>query len=404
MESVPEKSHAELGASVADRWMNCPGSVNLSRGQPNYETEHSRAGTVAHHVAQMCLEKVVDADVYLDTTIDGIDVDEEMTEAVQVFVDYCRSLCGGRIDALTPYYWVEQKFSLAALNPPGPMFGTADFVSYDPASKTLHVVDLKYGKGVLVEAKGNPQLRYYGLGAVLAVGGGKEIEHVQLTIVQPRAFHPEGVVRHDNIDYLDLLDFADDLVAAAKRTLEPDAPLVPGKHCRFCPAASICPAQRERVQSLTQMSFEVDEPAPPPPPEMLPVPVLARILSNTVVIEAWLKAAKAHGQRLLEEGSVSPEALGMKLVPRRANRQWSADERTVGAWLESEGYAKAREMYEQKRKSVAQVEKMVGKKNFPAEFAVKPDTGYTMVPMSDKREGVLLAPQDVFPALPPGDE
>jgi hypothetical protein len=399
MASVPDKAHAELGASVADRWMNCPGSVRLSRGQPNYETEHSRAGTAAHHVAQMCLERIVNADTFEGMEFEGIEVTEEMVEAVQVFVDYCRSL---RADP-DSRSWVEEKFSLASLNPPGPMFGTTDFAAYDPATKTLHVVDLKYGKGVVVEAKGNPQLRYYGLGAVLAVGGGLEIEHVQLTIVQPRAFHPEGVVRHDNIDYLDLLDFADDLMTAAKRTLAPDAPLHAGKHCRFCPAAGFCPEQREMVQALAQVSFEADVPVAPPDPATMSISVLANVLEHLGVVEDWAKQVRLHAQRQLEEGSVSPEALGQKLVAKRANRRW-ASETQVEKWLVEKGY-EPEEFLNQKLKSPKQIETMMGKakKEIPAEFITKPDTGYTMVPLSDKREGISLAAQDVFPALPPGD-
>lgn len=403
---APEKAHATLGPSSSYRWIACPGSVRMSAGIPNRGNEHSREGTAAHWVAERCLDTGDDAASFEGKMVsvedDGatyeIEVDEEMVEGVQKFVDYCRDL-----QAQAERVWTETEINLETLNPPEPMFGTTDFAAYIRATKTLHVVDLKYGRGVVVDAKGNSQLKYYGLGAVLAVGAGLEIEHVQLTIIQPRAFHPEGVVRHDNLDYLDLLDFAEDLLAAAKRTQDPDAPLHAGKHCRFCPAAAICPEQREMVQSLAQVVFEADEPTDiaPPDPAKLPIPQLANILTNLDVLEEFIKAARAHGQKLLEEGSVSPEALGMKLVARRANRRWK-DEGEVVTWFKKERGGNVSELFEQKMKSPAQLEKIVGKKSLPAELVTKPDNGYTMVPLSDKREGLAIAPQDVFQALPPG--
>ena len=400
-----ERLHAVLGPSSAHRWIPCPGSIRLSAGVPNYSNAHAREGTAAHQVADECLKggyNPVDFEGEV-LTVEGeeITVDEEMVAGVKVFVDYCNSLRASG----TGLTWIETPISLDALQPPEDMYGYCDFAHYDPATKTLHVVDLKYGRGVVVEAKNNPQLKYYGLGAVLAVGKGLEIEHVQLTIVQPRAFHPEGVVRHDNLDYLDLLDFADDLIAAAKRTQDPDAPLHPGKHCRFCPAAGFCPAQREMVQSLAQVTFEADEPVAvtPPDPAKMSVQQLANVLDNIDVLEEFIKAAKAHGQRLLESGTVAPEALGQKLVARKSNRRWR-DQGAVVTWFTKEHGGETTALFEQKMKSPAQLEKIVGKKNLPAELVEKPDNGYTMVPLSDKREGLAIAPQDVFPALPPGDE
>jgi len=90
--SVPEKVHSELGASVAHRWMACPGSVQLSRGQPNYQNEHSRAGTAAHAVAEMALRKGVDADLWIGTSVEGVEVTEDIAAGVQVFVDYVRKV------------------------------------------------------------------------------------------------------------------------------------------------------------------------------------------------------------------------------------------------------------------------------------------------------------------------
>ena len=164
-----------------------------------------------------------------------------MADGVQVYVDAVRA-------ELEPgdLLLVEQPFSLDQLRPPGEMFGTADAVIYKPKLRRLLVFDLKYGAGVVVEAVGNPQGRYYGLGACMALAD-RPVSEVEIVIVQPRAPHPAGPIRRETISAFELVEWSADLLEAAERTLDPEAPLVPGAWCRFCPAAGICPALREQA-------------------------------------------------------------------------------------------------------------------------------------------------------------
>ena len=395
--SVPEKVHSELGASVAHRWMNCPGSVQLSRGQPNYGNEHSRAGTAAHAVAEMALRKGVDADLWIGTSVEGVEVTEDMAAGVQVYVEYCRGLIGDP-DSVTQF-GIEERFTLAELNPPGPMFGTTDFWCYDPMNEELEIVDYKNGSGVVVEVKGNMQLRYYALGAVLKLGKGRVIGTVKTTIVQPNAPHVDGVVRSVTFDYLDLLAFAGELLAAARRTLAPDAPLVPGKHCRFCPASAICPAQREQAQALAQVAF-ADMPLDrPPAPESLPPEILGDILDKLPILDDWMKSVYAHARHELEQGR---PVHGRKMVAGKRSRDW-ADEKETEDFLLGKGLAEE-ELYKPRTlKSPAQVEKAIGKKHLPAELVAWKDGNTQMVSVNDPRPALALSPGDVFLALPSGE-
>jgi hypothetical protein len=357
--AVPEKIHAELGASVASRWMACPGSIRLSREVPHgggsNNSSFAQEGTRAHALAELCLTKGVDPDVYVGVEMEGGEIDEEMAEYTQVFVDYCRSLLTEGTD-----HWVERKFSLAKLTPPAPMFGTADFVAYDKPTRTLHVVDLKYGSGVLVEAKGNKQLRYYGLGAMLSLDPAEyPVDQVTMTIVQPRMLHPDGVVRSDEMNAIEMIEFAADLMAAARAAQEPDAPLNAGAHCRFCPASGICPAQRTKALAVAQQEFEVvveQEEFTPPAPESIPIEQLVQMVEKFHVLEAWMAASRQVIQSKLERGEEVP---GFKLVAKRALRKWG-DTSGAAQYLESEGY-NGDEIYEPKKlKSVAQIEKLIG--------------------------------------------
>lgn len=405
---VQEKIHAELGASVAARWMACPGSIRLSREVPVPPTSSfAQEGTRAHAVAELCLRKGVDPDVYVGMELEGGTVTEEMAEYVKVFVDYCREL----IAIVGPgNWWVERKFTLAKLDPPAPMFGTADFVAYDPATRTLYIVDLKYGQGVLVEVKGNKQVRYYGLGGALSLDPSEfPVDKVVMTIVQPRMLHPDGVIRSDEMDAVEMIEFAAELMEKARAAQQPDAPIVAGPHCRFCPASGICPAQRTMALAVAQQEFEIvveQEEFTPPAPETIPIEQLAQMVEKFHVLEAWMTASRQVIQQKLERGEHVP---GFKLVAKRATRKWG-DAPGAAQYLESEGY-NGEEIYEPRElKSVAQIEKLVGKKNFAqsplAGVVTKVSSGHKMVAETDPAPAIqMLPPGEEFAVLlPAGDE
>lgn len=392
--------HAELGASNAHRWIPCPGSVRLSRGRPNTENEHSRLGTAAHALGSLALEKNVDPDMWLGLQINDLPVDDDMVEAVRVYTDYCQAIMA--LPGVS--FWIERNFSLAELNPPGRMFGTADFSAYWPEEFALEVVDYKHGSGVVVEVWNNAQFMYYALGVILALGLGYRIDTIKITVIQPRAGHKDGIVRSQVFDYLDILAFAGDLMEAARRTTAPDAPLVPGSHCRFCPASAVCPAQFEMAQSLARIEFAAVEPAVPPAPSTLPVEILSDIGSKLPILEAWTKAVYAEIQGRLEHGEVVP---GWKLVDRKPVRKWIDEAQTVD-WLQSQGYA-TEEIHKLTVKSPAQIEALIngGKKTrrkdratVPEGFVEKVSSGYTLAPETDDRAEITLIPGQEFEALP----
>jgi hypothetical protein len=382
-----EKAHAALGASGAKRWMACPGSVRLSEGQPTFESEHARIGTVAHTLAETCLRSGTTPFQFVDMEIDGIRIDEDMAEGVAVFVEYCRPL-------MQYQHGIEHRFSLAALAPPSPMFGTSDFWAYIPEEKILVVPDYKNGSGVVVDVVNNPQLMYYGLGAALTANVGP-IETVRLVIVQPRAGHPDGAVRSWDVDYEELLAFGVNLLEAAKATLQPNAPLNTGDHCRWCRAAPICPAQHAQAQSIAQIEFSAVPMSLPPAPDTLPPMLLEDILTKLPVLEDWAKQVRAYAQHKLESGEV---VRGFKLVAKRANRKWTS-EKDVAAWADQAGVSDE-ELFDKKLRSPAQIEKVVGKKLMPVELITQQSSGYTMAPEADARPALTPSAADEFTALP----
>lgn len=226
------QAHAVLGASSSSRWMACPGSVALCQGIPQKDSPYAAEGTKAHEIAADILEGKAPPE---DTPI-------EMLGYVGEYVDYIDSI---------PFdiRLIEHRFSLDHIFPD--MFGTSDCTIYQRKAKHLHVVDLKYGKGVYVDAHKNPQLMYYALGAYEALK--QDVKSITMTIVQPRFKSEYGTTRSYTVNLVELFDFSLTLFEAARRALMPKAPLAAGKHCRFCAAKGICP---EYSKSETQKALD----------------------------------------------------------------------------------------------------------------------------------------------------
>lgn len=362
-------AHSLIGASSMYRWSECPGSVCLSRGVASKSSAYAEEGSDAHALAAMCLRGNNDANDFIGHTLteDGREftVDAEMAEAVNVYTEACNNL------SVPGAVWViEQKFDLSSVHPG--CFGTGDCVIWDPKAKLLTVVDYKHGAGIPVNVKGNPQLRYYGLGALVSLG--YPAKRVKLVIVQPRCDHADGPIRSETIDALDLLDFQADLRQYAEATEAKDAPLVPGHWCRFCPAAKSCPALKDKAQAVAKLEFS--------PVQSYDPKKLAEALDAREVVKAWLKNLDEFAYAEAEAGRPAP---GYKLVAKVGRRKWRDEEELATLHAEAEWFEKP------ELKSPAQLEKIIGKK-IVADHCVMESSGHVLVPESDKRQSVRLTP------------
>lgn len=372
------------------RWSKCAGSVReAAKAPPVAESDYARDGTNAHTLAALCLRKAHNPGAYIGKTIKGEDgraftVDRDMASAVQVYIDAVDAALDSAPRASE--ILIEQRFNLSAVHPG--CFGTADCVVWDIALKTLHVFDYKHGAGIPVAVENNPQLMYYGLGALFA--SGYPAKRVRLVIVQPRCDHPDGPVRSWEIDAIDLLDFRADLKEYATATENPDAVLVAGAHCRFCPAAALCPELVARSQAVARLEFA--------PAVAYDPAKLAAALHEIDTVEARIKAVREFAYSEAEAGRAIP---GWKLVAKRAVRKWR-DEAELAKHLER-NYVESvlREVYEPAAlKSPAQMEKVAALKGALDQFVIKESSGHALVPDSDKRPAVKLAAKDEFKKLP----
>lgn len=356
-------THSPIGASSMYRWAECPGSVALSEGIVSESSAYAEEGTEAHELGATWLKgngKTPECD------------DDEMLDNVRIYVDYVFSL----LDAKCKLY-VEHGFDLSEVYPGA--YGTNDAAVYNPKTKTLHVIDLKYGAGIYVSAKNNPQLRYYALGALLELQKeGHEIQTVVMTIVQPRCTTIEGAARSETIDAIDLMEFAADLVMYAARTAEKNAPLKAGDHCRFCPAIIKCPEVQNVKQLVAKSEFAKTTPAE----GSVPPDALAKALKAIPILEALVKRIDAYAYQEARAGRSVP---GYKLVEKRANRKW-INETEVSLFL---GGLKVGDddIFEPKKvRTPAQMEKKLPSHYSMLEkFVTKESSGLVLVPIEDKR-------------------
>jgi len=361
--------HSPIGASGMHRWSRCPGAVRLCEGLPEAKSAYAEEGTRAHELAarqlsgQPALAAVEDAD---------------LLEAVSVYTRWVGAeRQGGELH-------IEVRFDLGAVHPG--LFGTADCVIWRPDDKRLIVADYKHGAGVPVEVENNPQLRYYALGALLNLR--YPAATVAMVVIQPRCPHPDGAIRVEVVDVVDLLDFASELKAFAVATETPDAPLVPGEHCRWCPAAAVCPALADRTQALAKIEFA---------PALSYDPVaLARALDARAVVRAWLEALDQFAYAEAEAGRCPP---GYKLVEKRATRKWINETTALEAL---HPFFATRDMMFEPRAllSPARMEKVMPKSARPVldGLVTKESAGHALVPDTDKRPAVRRSAVEDFRA------
>ena len=378
---MPER-HARLGPSAAHRWINCPGSVALSEKCPAPKSStYAEEGTVAHSLAELKLRKYLGelrgaAYTPKPKKIQSSEsYNNEMEEATDFYVDsVLERLAAAGSDA---ELLVEQQFSLNKWVPES--FGTSDAVVI--GGNAIEVIDLKYGKGVRVDATGNPQLRLYGLGAAELFGDLYDFENVRETIIQPRLDH----VSTEEIALDDLRAWATEIVAPAARLAMDGAEIWnAGEWCRFCPAKAVCRARAETNLELAKHEFK----APP----LLTDEEIGEILKKAEELEKWAADVAAYA---LDQALAGKHFDGWKLVEGRSVRKY-ADDIKVAETLKAAGFDEAM-LYERKLYGIAAMEKIVGKKKLTetlGELIVKPAGKPTLVPESDKREAIETAAAD----------
>ena len=366
--------HAYLSASASHRWLICPPSAKLCAEEPDYGSEYAMQGTCAHELAQYLLEKALGRPC-TDPTESLSYYDEEMQEAAEGYRDFVlEQIEEAKKTCRDPMVCVEQVLDFSKWVEHG--FGTGDCVIV--ADELLHIIDLKYGLGVLVHAKENSQLMCYALGALDSFGDLYDIRRVKLSIYQPR---------RDNVDSWELS--LDALMKWAEEILKPASQLAyagdgefrAGDHCMFCKVKATCRKRAEYALELAKE--ELKEPVKLSPEE------IAELLPKVETLVSWAEDLKSYALKQALKGTGYP---GWKLAEGRSIRRFR-DEKTVAKIVTEAGF----EPYEKKLLGITQMTKQLGRKRFEEllkDYVVKPPGKPVLVPESDKRPAYSAAQID----------
>lgn len=371
--------HAYLSASASERWLKCPPSAKLCAQEEDRGSPYSQQGTDAHELAAFLVEKALGRDSR-DPTENLTWYDAEMQEAAEGYAAFvmdqvaeAKKLCPD------PLVCVEQTLDFSKWVEHG--FGTGDCVIV--ADDLLHIIDLKYGLGILVSASGedgtgNSQLKCYALGALDTFGDLYEIRRIRLSIYQPRRENYDTY----ELTREELLKWADEvLTPIAKLAYDGLGDFEAGDHCQFCKVKATC---RKRAEYSTELAkYEFAE-AP-----TLDADEIAEILPQIDSLVSWAEDVKAYALQQALSGVRYP---GWKLVEGRSNRKYT-DEAAVARVVTDAGY----DPYEKKLLGVTQMQKQLGKKKFEqllSGLVMKPQGKPVLAPNTDKRPEFSTAQSD----------
>ena len=405
---MPPSLHAVLGASSAHRWLICTPSARLCEKLTSRfgseSSPYAAEGTKAHALAEIKVRLAYyqadgmtaakhsrmspeQQEAYLGINEFRFkalrnelgDIPKDMEQATDSYCDIVmeKYLSAKEADPGAQLY-LEQRLDYSAWVPSG--FGTGDCIIV--SDSLLEVCDYKHGKGIPVDAVGNPQLRLYGLGAMERFGRLYDFQSVRMTIIQPRL----DSVSEETLTCEDLTSWAvEEVVEKAKQAWTGSGEFVPGEHCRFCAAKAVCSARVAQAMRMFQYGLEA--------PGLIPDEQIPSILGMLNDAEAWIKDIRAYAENQALHGQVWP---GWKLVHgKKPNRQWS-DPEEVKAQLLRAGYP-ADQFQEVKLKPVGEIEKALGKKAFQALVGGLVSQGegkLTLVPADDKRVEFASADAD----------
>lgn len=357
--------HAILSASGAHRWMNCTPSARLELEFDDNSGEAAAEGTAAHALSEHKLRKALK--MRSKKPVSPYDSDE-MDNYTDCYVEFVLEVIAQAKQACSdPLILIEQQLDFSKYVPDG--FGTGDCVII--ADGTLHIIDFKYGQGVLVSAEDNPQMKLYVLGALDLFDGIYDIEMVSMTIYQPRREN----VSTSTVSKESLYQWAEEVLKPkAELAFAGDGNFCPGEWCQFCRAAVKCRARAEAKMKLATFEFAL--------PPLLSDEEIADILSSIGDLTSWANEIIAYAtDAAVNHGKKWP---GFKVVEGRSNRKYK-DEEAVAEAAKNAGY---RDIYKQSLITITEMEKLMGKTKFNEVLGgliMKPPGKPTLVPVSDKR-------------------
>ena len=373
-------SHALLSASSSHRWLQCTGAPRLEATFPDTTSEYAKEGTLAHELCELKLKKytTVMAKGTYTRAYNKIKKNElwapEMDETTDVYLEYIKSIMLSY--KVAPVVVIEKCVDFSQYVPEG--FGTADCIIL--AGDTLHIIDYKHGKGVVVDADHNPQMMLYALGAMHDYSLLYKFNTIKMTIVQPRVNN----ISEFEMSSDDIRKWGEEVVAPkAKEAYEMEGhTFEAGAWCGFCRAKAQC---RTRCEHFDAMHVFTNQ-----DPRLISLEELGTYLEHGKDIESWYKDIKEYA---LSESLAGAEVPVWKAVEGRGSRAFQDGDTAIQTLIN--GGVDESILYERKVLTLAQIEKAIGKKEFNelvGDQVVKNPGKPTLVVDTDKRPRITNQP------------
>ncbi|MCM1508391.1 MAG: DUF2800 domain-containing protein [Ruminococcus flavefaciens] len=397
--------HAMLSASSAHRWLKCTAAPHFEEQFPSGTSVYAEEGSLAHGICELYAKKYFTVmtkrkfNAELKKLQQLPHYSDEMLKTAEAYLDYLKEKAMNYKSK--PYVAQEIRVDFSDYVPDG--FGTCDCVMI--GDDTLHITDYKHGRGVPVSAKDNPQMRLYALGALKMFTPvfGDAIKKVSMGICQPRLSTESN---EECLTVEELIAWGESIKPLAQEAYSGPGSFCPGEHCRFCKGKAKCRARAdyntafEDFKDCIPLGKESDE-LKSIPNESRAVLGLPPVLSDTEIgdllvkaesLVQWYTDLKEYALSAILSGNDIP---GWKVVAGTSRRAFKNTDEAIGTLIDA-GYDEAL-IYDRKPKSLAELEKVVGKKEFGEilkDHIEKPIGKPTLVPLSDKREPYSSASSD----------
>lgn len=386
MTNHSNRSHALLSASGATRWMNCTPSALAEDKIEERTSEFASEGTYAHELGELKIKLAIDpTNIFLKKLISEKRKNKYYSKELEDHVDSYRDYVIERFNAAKAksskaILLIEEKVSLKEYIPEG--FGTCDIaIIY---LDIVELIDLKFGKGVKVNAVNNDQLMIYGLGFISKFDLLFDFSKIKLTIFQPRLDH----ISEFHISYDELIGYGiAEVKPKADIAIKGEGDYKAGTWCKFCKLKPTCKALRDFAFEEMRNDFKNEVPyMHESDAYALTLEEIAKAYKSSKVILDWIKSVK---QYVLSEALSGVKFPTLKLVRGKSNRQWNSEESALDTLIDL-GYSEA-DLKNTKIKSITDIEKLLGKKQFQElGLTYKPLGSPTLVDESDKREEMEL--------------
>ncbi len=378
--------------SAADRWTTCMASPrfvleNADKIPADSSSRFSQEGTTVHEVAAAYLQ-----DREPDPANCPTPIDEDMRWHGWNYAEYVNDLRSSYNPGISKLM-VEQKMPLWYYEGRN---AVVDAAVFNPES--LHIVDYKYGEGIVVSPIKNLQATIYARN----IAGPLNLPDtfpITVHIYQPRGRTSSDSPAHTWETTWGEIKAMSDEIADAAQVIQINhrvqgMPLdfrASDKACQWCPAKGFCSARQAQLLDGIEALAVIEE-APPmlPAVNVISVEQLSVILKHKSQIEKWLNDAEEYAFSQLSIGNKIP---GFKIVTSNGGHRYWVDQKKAIETLTKQTILKRADLVEESLISPAQVEKLIGKTKFKAAsigLTGKPVGKPTIAPEDDERESCLI--------------